>query len=163
MLSKMRLAQILIMLSLLIGLFIWRTVSVTTSETPKEEENKALVIENSYLCDFVSPCIYGTSLGDFSLSIEGNKIIPEQAFNLILESNQKGWKVNQAKILGKDVFMGKVPVTFSSVSKVGNVFQATAKSMIGACTDDQLLWRLEVQIESNGKIFPLYYDFTISK
>jgi len=163
MLSKMRLAQILIMLSLLIGLFIWRTVSVTTSETPKEEENKALVIENSHLCDFVSPCIFGTPLGDFSLSIEGNKIIPEQGFSLVLESNQKDWKVNQAKIVGKDVFMGKVPVTFSSVSEMDNVFQATAKSMIGACTDDQLIWRLEVQIESNGKIFPLYYDFTISK
>ena len=163
MLSKSRLAQILIMLCILIGLFIYRTLNLSALEAPKKAINKDFAMISSDLCDFTQPCTYQSPLGNFNLSVEGGEITPEQWFHLTLESKAQGWKVNQANIIGKTMFMGKIPIRFSTVNQSGHLFQSNAKSMLGACTEDKMLWRIEIQVEANGKIFPLYYDFMIIK
>lgn len=64
MLTPNRLIQLLIMLTLLIGLFVWRTISF---EEMNQDQNKLEVTLNPYsnICDLSEPCIYLSSVGDF--------------------------------------------------------------------------------------------------
>lgn len=163
MLTKSRLIQIVIMLSLLVGLFIWRTLDLSSSvEKNTSTSDFTLNIEDS-LCDFSQPCVFSSLWGDFSLSVEGGEIIPEQWFNLTLKSNLDNWQVKRAKIVGKTMFMGKIPLKFSTVSDLAGENQAHARSMFGVCTENKMLWRLEILIEVDGQPVDIHYDFLIVK
>jgi len=163
MLTKSRLIQLVSMLSLLVGLFIWRTVDLST-----DVEKNALVSDSTLhiedkLCDFSQPCIFNSLWGDFSLSVDQGEIIPEQWFNLTLKSDLENWQVKSAKIVGKTMFMGKIPIKFSTVSNDTGENQAQAKTMLGVCTENKMLWRLEMLIVVDDQPVDIHYDFLIVK
>jgi len=163
MLTKSRLIQLVIMLSLLIGLFIWRTIELSPAIEKNQEESTQRNTTEQALCDFSEPCVFNSLWGGFSLSVEGGEIVPEQWFHLTLESKVEDWQVSSAKIVGKTMFMGKIPINFSEVTNSEGKQQATGKSMLGICTEDKMLWRLDIVVEVNGQPVNLYYDFLIVK
>lgn len=163
MLTKNRLIQLFIMLSLLIGLFIWRTVEKTPMNNEHNANIEQALFNKETLCDFSSPCEFNSTAGIFSLSVEEGKIIPEEWFHLILQSDLDNWEVKSAKTIDKTMFMGKIPIIFSPTYKIGNKRQAEAKTMIGVCITDKMLWRFEILVELDGKPINLYYDFLISR
>jgi len=163
MLTKSRLIQLVIMLSLLIGLFIWRTIELSpVIEKTQEERGQSDKVEEN-LCDFSELCVFNSLWGSFSLSVEGGRIVPEQWFHLTLESKVENWQVSSAKIVGKTMFMGKIPIKFSEVVSNAGKQQSTGKSMLGVCTEDTMLWRLDITVEIDGQPVNLYYDFLIVK
>jgi len=159
MLTKSRLIQLLSMLSLLIGLFIWRTVESVGEQTPESASEVFLADET--ICDFSSPCDFISPLGTFTLSVDEGEIVPETWFHLTLKSEHKNWKVLRAKTVGKTMFMGKIPMRFSSISEQDGENKATAKSMVGVCATDRMLWRFDIVVEVDGTPINLYYDFLI--
>jgi len=163
MLTKSRLIQLLIMLCLLIGLFTWRTLQSVVykqDDTPLNVASDILLLEDT-LCDFSKECIFNSPLGKFTLSVDEGKITPETWFNLTLKSDLKNWSVVSAKTIGKTMFMGKIPMRFSQVSETDGQSFSTAKSMVGVCTTDRMLWRFDILVEVDGTPINLYYDFLI--
>ncbi|TEW52527.1 hypothetical protein [Psychromonas algicola] len=163
MLTKSRLIQLLIMLCLLIGLFIWRTIESMTDKqatTSDETSIEALILDES-VCDFSKDCTFNSPFGAFTLSVEEREITPESWFHLTLKSELKNWKVLSAKTIGKTMFMGKIPMQFSQVTEIEGQFISTTKSMVGVCTTDRMLWRFDITVEVDNTPVNLYYDFLI--
>jgi len=159
MLTKSRLIQLLTMLSLLIGLITWRTLE-SINEQDSQGSVKPLIIDDA-ICDFSKACAFNTPFGVFTLSVDGGKIVPETWFHLTLKNTRHDWKVLSAKTIGKTMFMGKVPIQFSTVNKKAESYQSTAKSMIGVCTTDRMRWRFDIVVDVEGTPVQLYYDFVI--
>jgi len=163
MLTKSRLIQLLIMLCLLIGLFLWRTVESLVDKQPTataETSTEMLLLEES-VCDFSTNCTFNTPFGAFILSVDEGEITPENWFHLTLKSELKNWKVLSAKTVGKTMFMGKIPMRFSQVAEKNGLFISTTKSMVGVCTTDRMLWRFDIVVEVENTPVNLYYDFLI--
>ena len=163
MLTKSRLIQLFIMLSLLIGLFTWRTIE---SMLDKQADTLLSTSSNSFmlddtLCDFSTECIVNSPFGKFTLSVDEGEITPENWFHLTLKSDLKNWKVISAKTIGKTMFMGKIPMRFSQVTEIDGQSFSTTKSMVGVCTTDKMLWRFDIVIEVEGTPVNLHYDFLI--
>ena len=156
MLTKSRLIQLLSMLSLLIGLFVWRTVEISTQENVNISDELSILDES--LCDFSVPCEVETEQGSFYLSVDQGEIIPENWFNLTLTSNVDNWQVIEAKTVGKTMFMGKIPLTFSPVEKG----RSQTRSMLGVCTEDRMVWRFDIVVDIDGQPLQLFYDFVIT-
>lgn len=171
MLTKGRLIQLVIMLVVLVFLFIWRTfdgqaqgqlkdakqVAGKFQQTAVQEQQK-LPEFSEELCQFKQPCLFKTIYGNFYLSVAEKEIKPEQWINLSLQSPLSDWQVKRAKIVGKSMYMGKIPVTFHSKSNQ----QQTAKTMVGACTEKEMIWRFDIVVEVEGQPLNLYYDFAIT-
>lgn len=162
MLTKSRLIQLVSMLTLLIGLFVWRTIDLSEGELEKSETTAPSLKLDEAVCDLSQPCLFKSILGDFVLSVDEGEIIPEQWYNLTFKSNVKDWKIMSAKIVGKTMFMGQIPIKFSPSTENGER-QSHAKSMIGVCTEDKMLWQLKMQVEVEGKPIDVHYDFLIVK
>ena len=56
-----------------------------------------------------------------------------------------------------DMFMGKVPVFFETMSKE-NVF--VAESLLANCSEEQMVWRLWITVELESKAKTFFVDFT---
>jgi hypothetical protein len=152
------------MLLILVGLFVWRTVDFSNSNYNKDEDTlNNVTVNDDVICDVASSCVFHSSIGDFKLSVDGGVIIPEQWFHLNLTSETESWEVIEAKIVGKTMFMGKIPVKFLPPKIMSNGLQTTAISMLGVCTEDKMIWRLEIVVLNNGLPVPLHYDFLIEK
>lgn len=162
MLTKSRLIQLVSMLTLLIGLFVWRTIDLSEAELEKSETTAPSLKLDEAVCDLSQPCLFKSILGDFVLSVDEGEIIPEQWYNLTFKSNVKDWKIMSAKIVGKTMFMGQIPIKFSPSTENGER-QSHAKSMIGVCTEDKMLWQLKMLVEVEGKPIDIHYDFLIIK
>ena len=162
MLTKSRLIQLVSMLTLLIGLFVWRTIGLSEAELEKSETTAPSLKLDEAVCDLSQPCLFKSILGDFVLSVDEGEIIPEQWYNLTFKSNVKDWKIMSAKIVGKTMFMGQIPIKFSPSTENGER-QSHAKSMIGVCTEDKMLWQLKMLVEVEGKPIDVHYDFLIVK
>ena len=163
MLTKSRLIQLVIMLILLVGLFVWRTIDFSDSELDKPDFIDKSTIIDEDVCNLAQSCVFHSILGDFVLSVDEKKIVPEQWYNLTLTSDAKNWKIMSAKVVGKTMFMGQIPIKFSPLLERDGELQFHAKSMIGVCTEDKMLWRLKILIEVEGKSIDIHYDFLIVK
>ena len=157
MLTKSRLIQLFIMFFLLIALFFWRTIEFSNSEIVSSTLNEE-VLDETELCDFSRPCAFNSIKGLFYLSVDEGVMRSESWFNLTLKSELNNWQVSRAKIIGKNMFMGKIPMTFSPVVNK----QTKAKSMLGSCTRDQMIWRFDIVVDVEGEKVNLYYDFLVS-
>jgi len=146
MLTKSRLIQLLSMLSLLIGLFVWRTVEISTQENVNISDELSILDES--LCDFSVPCEVETEQGSFYLSVDQGEIIPENWFNLTLTSNVDNWQVIEAKTVGKTMPVEKG--------------RSQTRSMLGVCTEDRMVWRFDIVVDIDGQPLQLFYDFVIT-
>jgi hypothetical protein len=72
-------------------------------------------------------------------------------------SNQVNITKVSAYLEGRDMFMGKVPVFFEK-SKESQTY--TAESLLANCTEEQMVWRLWLTVESEGESQNFFVDFT---
>lgn len=159
MLTKNRVVQLLLMLIVLVSLFTWRTIT-----NPKEQQNDAVLtsVEAStgqLECDYLVPCEVAGAQGSFWLSVDNPPIKAEQWIDFKLKSNAQEWRVNDAKIVGKEMFMGRIPVTFTDLGK--GIF--SAKTLVGACTTSTMIWQLQIKVAVNGVEELILFDFLIQK
>lgn len=156
MLTKGRVVQLLIMLIVLLVLFFWRTFDIKDDLQPSPEikvsQNQSLV-----RCDYQQACEFITEQGTFFLEIKNLPIKAEEWIDFELLTPIKNVQVNKAKIVGKTMFMGRIPVTFNRASD--QIF--SAKTLVGACTTAQMVWSLEITVESDNVEQLLSFDFMV--
>lgn len=157
MLTKSRMLQLLIMLCVLVALVIWRTIDLSVVAVNEEPASSEVLVTDLISCDFMSICVFKSPLGEFKLSVDEGPIKAEQWFNLTLQSDVDNWHVENAKIVGKSMFMGKIPVKFSDVVAQ----QSRAKTMLAACAKGQMVWQLKINVIVGGLPTQLIYDFTV--
>jgi hypothetical protein len=119
-----------------------------------------------------SQCEINTELANFSIKFSqfqlSDKIKTELPFIIeFSDSLFNSSKVSEIQTLnitkvsayleGKDMFMGKVPVFFEKVDN-NNVFQA--QSLLANCSEEQMVWRLWVTVESGEETQNFFVDFT---
>lgn len=108
------------------------------------------------LCDFkVRDCLVVSNGNEIFLS-SNNKIIKTETENLFLlkADNIDSFKINSAKLEGKDMYMGVIPVFFT---KVDGYYQANA--MLGACMHDKMIWQMTINATINNQTQNLTYSF----
>ena len=159
MLTKSKVVQLVIMLIVLVTLFIWRTMTSDSEQLNNFASTSTEPVSELFECDYVKPCKFVGKQSVFWLSVANPPIKAEQWINFELKSNKKEWRVIDAKIVGKEMFMGRIPVTFTKVEK--GIF--AAKTLVGACTTPKMVWQLRINVEVNGIKKLLAFDFMIKK
>ncbi|WNC66901.1 hypothetical protein RI845_10155 [Thalassotalea nanhaiensis] len=107
-------------------------------------------------CDFsAGGCLKTRDFGVFELNASPNIIKSENEIFFSLKSKlNQPMKIRAAWIEGKDMFMGKIPLFFEQ-----NNGSYHANTLIGACTEEQMIWTMLVEVQINDKIETLLFDF----
>jgi hypothetical protein len=96
----------------------------------------------------LTPCLRSTSSGDFSISMNQEKITPEQPFQIHINYQGKRKIVAlSGYISGKNMYMGKIPLFFKS--QVENHF--VTETMLGMCSEPHMYWNIEIVAEYADK------------
>ncbi|MFT6984579.1 MAG: hypothetical protein ACJAT7_000376 [Psychromonas sp.] len=152
MLKKGRVIQLGLMLLVLLALVLWRTFDSVQAVAPKNQSEAELVN-----CDYFTPCEFTTPQGAFWLTVANPPIKAEQWIDFNLQSELQTWRIIDAKIIGKNMFMGRIPVLFSPFEK-----GFAAKTLVGACTSKQMIWQLQITAEVNDISELLLFDFVVT-
>lgn len=157
MLTKSRVAQLLFMMTVLVFLFFWRTFDITPDkkEIPKTKPQQSKLVR----CDFIQPCEFISAQGAFLLSIKNLPIQAEEWIDFELSSPVEGVTVSSAKMVGKTMFMGRIPVKFKKSAP--QLF--TTKGITGACTTDEMIWELQITVSDGDSSEVLSFDFLVNK
>lgn len=159
MLTKNRVAQLLVMLILLVSLFTWRTMTTEPEQVNNIELTTVDPLRELLACDYIKPCKFVSDHGTFWLSVGNPPVKAEQWIDFSLSSSEQAWHVVDAKIVGRDMFMGRIPVTFTESDK--SIF--SAKTLVGACTTPKMIWQLQINTQVNGANELLLFDFMVEK
>ncbi|QDP01209.1 hypothetical protein [Thalassotalea sp. PS06] len=108
------------------------------------------------LCNFqVEPCSYEMDTTKALLTSSVEKIRPEEAFQFSLQFPEaQNAEIKSAFIEGRDMYMGKIPVFFTSE---GDKYRSDV--LLGACTEAQMVWRMTVNVVVDNQQQRLLYDF----
>ncbi|RYV01430.1 hypothetical protein SOPP22_13640 [Shewanella sp. OPT22] len=107
------------------------------------------------LCNFlVSSCLKEANGAEIALFISPNTVPSEQDLTISLKSN-KNITIKSARIEGRDMFMGVIPIKVKELNN--NDFSANA--ILGSCASGYMVWRLFVTYELNGQTSTVFYDF----
>ncbi len=139
-------------LIIIASLIIIVTNMYFTPKNPNEMETP--------LCDFEkSVCINTELSSDLVLTATPALITAETEIEfeltLKLKPNQN-IQIKSAWLEGKNMFMGKIPLFFSKtktpiVSPLENQVTYRANTLIGACTEEQMIWQMTIVWEEDGQ------------
>lgn len=154
-LNKSRMMQLILVLAVLLALVMWRTFERVQGVS--ENNWSAASTEELLRCDYFTPCEFSTPQGAFGLTVANPPIKAEQWIDFNLRSELKTWRVIDAQIIGKNMFMGRIPVFFSPSEK-----GFAAQTLVGACTSKEMIWQLQITVAVNDVNELLLYDFVVS-
>jgi hypothetical protein len=158
MLTKSRLVQLIVMLTILLVLFFWKTFEKDTDkQTVEALAGEALTSQAR--CDYLDACEYVTKSGTFFLNVEDVPIKAEEWINFELTMPNQNITVTKSQIVGKSMFMGRIPVTFKQAQE--DVYRA--KTLVGACTTPEMIWLLEITVEVEGVQEVINFDFMVKR
>ncbi|WP_413701715.1 hypothetical protein ACLKMH_09210 [Psychromonas sp. KJ10-10] len=158
MLTKSRLAQLLFMMIVLLGLFFWRTFEgeLSNSTTNTNNDNSEISLLR---CDYSSACEFITEQGSFFLDIKNAPVQAEEWIDFELITPFENSEISKAQIVGKSMFMGRIPVFFSK----SGAKNYTARGLVGACMTDEMVWELQIEIANGDNNETLLFDFMVKK
>ncbi|MBM7072653.1 hypothetical protein JQC92_11535 [Shewanella sp. 202IG2-18] len=131
------------------------TVLLVCSCGDSKQKNANLDQIDRSLCNFlVSSCLKEANGAEIALFITPNTVPSEQDLSINLKSN-KSITIKSARIEGRDMFMGIIPVTTNSL----NDKDFSSKAILGSCASGYMVWRLFVTYELNGQTSTVFYDF----
>ncbi|TRX56955.1 hypothetical protein [Thalassomonas sp. M1454] len=121
-------------------------------------------VKNANLCDFQqSECTKVSADLEIKLSTEPKVVKAESEIDFELQiKSLKPVKITSAWLEGKDMFMGKIPLFFnpSDISATNLPITVTAQTMIGACTEDTMVWIMNIalEIEGEARLIQFYFE-----
>lgn len=160
MLTKSRVVQLLFMLIVLLVLFFWRTFSppqTITQEGVEIKGSEAVALVSLLRCDYQTPCEFISEQGEFLLNIKNLPIKAEQWIDFELSTPNENIQVSAALIVGKSMFMGEIPVSFSQSAQ--QLF--SAKAIVAACMHDEMIWTLQITVNNGDLQEALAFDFAV--
>lgn len=154
-----RIIQILVVLSVLIAAFVYRTL-----ESGGKETNAQLAQQQSApqlnLCDFSQGCqaeVFGQKLQ--IKAPKNTQVLAETPIELQLGLGQ-GITLTKAYLKGKDMFMGTIPVIFTATdSTEPSTTQYLGELLLGACITEKMIWQLTLELDLNGQRESVEFDF----
>lgn len=159
MLKKRNIILLFVALFSITALLLWQSVASSISSQDKVAKNASATTKKADVaCDYLTPCEFTTELGMFWLTVDNPPIKAEQWIALNLHSQVDVWQVQEAKIVGKSMFMGRIPVQFKAHENGG----FSAQTLVGACSSDKMVWQLQISVEIDGKTTMLLYDFVVN-
>jgi len=155
-------------------LFFITTLLLISACKPVTEQGSDMVqqMPPTQCIDSQSQCEIVTELASFSIKFSQFQMIDKVKAELpfVIELSQLANKTVEpgiaqalnitkvsAYLEGKDMFMGKVPVFFEK-GEGGNKF--LAQSLLANCTEEQMVWRLWITVESAKETQNVFIDFT---
>ncbi|MCP4987209.1 MAG: hypothetical protein GY928_14515 [Colwellia sp.] len=133
----------------------------------QQDSKTAQKIPPAQCIESQSQCEITTEFSKFTLKFSqiqlSDKIKTELPFTIELsqQANENNNQLNITKVSsyleGRDMFMGKVPVFFEQ-NNDSDMY--TAQSLLANCTEEQMIWRLWITVESEGKAQNFFVDFT---
>ncbi|RUO38348.1 hypothetical protein CWE13_01520 [Aliidiomarina shirensis] len=90
---------------------------------------------------FAKPCSFSTALGDIELRSSEPSMPVEQPIAIHLRTPSETY-ILHSEITGVSMYMGRIPVIWEPIGN--DVWETTI--YLGACTDPNMLWQLEVGI-----------------
>ncbi|TKB50446.1 hypothetical protein FCL40_04640 [Ferrimonas sediminicola] len=94
------------------------------------------------LCRFDQGACHTTQAGKtLSLSLSPGNAPSEQPLALILDKPE-GWRLISAVVEGRDMFMGRLPVSFDE--------RGRGSLMYGSCASGYMVWRLNLLMEDDA-------------
>lgn len=115
---------------------------VSGCDSKEEPQAQAIVIDSS-LCDFSKgSCIQQLEGVDISLKVTPDNTPSETPLEVLIKSN-KPLKIISARLEGRDMFMGVIPLKLIEVSKT--LYKGAL--IYGSCSSGYMVWRLFVTIE----------------
>lgn len=143
-LTKRKLLQIVIMLALLLGLVVYRTLTppLTTQ------------VHDATHCD-LSQGACRLPLGDSAVLVSSSEqpIRPESPF--LLRLHAPAIAPTNAYIEGRSMFMGRIPL---QLRQEGGDW--VAEGMVGACTHAGMVWQIVVELPGHS---PLMIPFLVAE
>lgn len=158
MLTKSRVAQLLVMLVVLLYLFFWRTFDDQPVEEVLEEPENAAMI-SLLRCDYDEACEFITEHGTYYLDISNMPLQAEEWIDFGLTIPHENSVLTKAQLVAKTMFMGRIPVKFKQTSELEYI----AKGIVGGCALDEMIWELQITIENAGKTDVINFDFLVKK
>jgi len=159
MLTKGKVLQLLFMLVILLALFFWRTFDNGADKAVTEALTKPNTMQSVVRCDYQDGCEFISDWGTFLLNVKDLPIKAEEWINFELTVPNEGVQISNAQIVGKSMFMGKVPVNFSQ----SDTYQFNAKAIVAACVHDEMVWILQISVDNGVEQQQLEFDFLIKK
>lgn len=161
MLTKGKVFQLLFMLTVLLALFFWKTFDSSENKQVLEETDISMTkpLVNVVRCDYQEACEFINEQGISLLSIKDLPIKAEEWINFELTVPNENSVINSAQIVGKSMFMGKIPVNF----KQSGSTQFSGKAIVATCMHDEMIWTVEIMIENAGEQQLLAFDFLVKK
>lgn len=158
MLTKSRVAQLCFMLAVLIGLFVWRTYDEdkNVQKINQEESSPGLSLLR---CDYSQACEFITEQGTFLLRVKNTPIQAEEWIDFELSMPAENIEVSKAQIIGKTMFMGRIPVKF----KASGDMEYSGRGIVGSCTTHEMIWELQITVKKGDVSELLSFDFIVKK
>ena len=123
------------------------------------KDNSTKVEYQAFSCtEFQSICEKEFVEGKLDIQFNVAKIMPETEVGIKLISTiEKPIESITGFIEGKSMYMGKIPLLFSSIDNQGEV-QTTF--MLGSCSDPNMTWRTWIEVNfKDGSKRTFFFDF----
>lgn len=138
-LTKVRVIQLLLVLFILLGLVLWRTLGSTTP-------HQTATLPANGECDLSRADCRLPPPHELLVSSSLRPIVPETAFTLTLRGHP-GMAPKQAWLEGRSMFMGRIPLSFSQQGD-----EWVANAMVGACSEPAMIWQLTLILEDGQQL-----------
>ncbi len=122
-------------------------VQLASKKTAEEQEKIFTCLPSQSQCEINSE--FGRFNIQFSGQVSQGKIKTELPFQIQIQFDaiDESYKLKtvMSYLEGKDMFMGKIPVFFESDQQKANIM--VAESLLASCSEEQMTWRLWVEVE----------------
>ncbi|MBS3796902.1 hypothetical protein [Pseudoalteromonas sp. BDTF-M6] len=97
------------------------------------------------------------NIDSFRFALSGERVHPESSFSVSLQMPADAL-IESAKMQGITMYMGTIPVLFKQID--ARVWQADI--MVGACSEPNMLWQLDVRVSHRGQVQTLAYPINVT-
>lgn len=155
-LELQRIIQIIFVLAVLVTAFVYRTYQPHAD--PAEMKAQGQATEFIDLCDFAKGCeaILSQLNGAVLVSAApGSRVLAETPLPLSL-TLPEGVQLDKAILVGKEMFMGTIPVIFSATT---NPQIMAGELLLGACITESMIWQMRVEVSQDNRKETVMFDF----
>lgn len=148
-----KLGQIIVVLVILTGAFVYKTYNNQQNDGPSEDANVEL-------CDIAhTKC--RVAQGDLSAigSLTAEKLQPESAFRLSVSFSDPDVTVLKSRLEGHSMYMGTLPALLKEVAPG----EWQGQALVGACSERQMIWAWVLDVEQQGETHQFKFFFEVKR
>ena len=145
----------LILLSLFAALPSLTACNDSNLSINKESIAKESIAKDTQLtlcCDY-----HPLDIEPFHFALSAERVHPESPFSVSLQMPADAL-IESAKMQGITMYMGTIPVLFKQID--ARLWQADI--MVGACSEPNMLWQLDVRVSHRGQVQTLAYPINVT-